>query len=259
MRAKFSNIIAKSFPGKVRIFFSLKLLTTSLIFTLLLLSQVVFAKGDPRVCTELGDSSLGATGREHLYWKKNKLRVAFLDGSEKQKQKVRELAVEWTKYANIKFQFVETGASDIRISFKSGGSWAYIGTSAEKHLNQTTMNFGWFDEKTTDEEFSRVILHEFGHSLGLVHEHQSPGATIKWNEAVVIKYYKDKFGWSENATRASIFRKYSEKQVNRSAYDPKSIMHYHIEETWTTDGFTVDWNKKLSEMDKLFIAEIYPY
>ncbi|HEX8378752.1 MAG TPA: M12 family metallopeptidase [Pedobacter sp.] len=227
-------------------------------FVLLVSNQVVFAKGNPKICTELGDSSLGATGRESLFWKKPKLRVEFLDGSEEQKQKVREFAVEWSKYANIKFEFVETGSSDIRISFKKGGSWSYIGTSAEKHLKQATMNFGWFDEDTTNEEFSRVILHEFGHALGLVHEHKSPGATIKWNESVVIKYYKDNFGWSANAVRESIFKKYNENQVNRSAYDPKSIMHYHIEEAWTMDDFSVDWNTKLSETDKSFIKKIYP-
>lgn len=222
-------------------------------------SQVVFANDDPKVCTEFGDSSLGATGRESLYWKKNVLRVLFLDGSETQKNKVREYAAEWSKYANMKFKFVETGASDIRISFKKGGSWSYIGTSAAKHLKQATMNFGWFDENTTDEEFKRVILHEVGHALGLVHEHQSPNATIKWNKSVVIKYYKDNFGWSANSVRANIFTKYSENQVNASDYDPESIMHYHIEEDWTIDDFSVGWNAELSRFDKSFIGQVYPY
>ena len=47
------------------------------------------------------------------------------------------------------------------------------------------MNYGWFDSETTDDEYRRVVLHEFGHALGLAHEHQSPGVAIPWNEQKV--------------------------------------------------------------------------
>jgi hypothetical protein len=255
---RFSNMTAKSFLMKINAFCGFWLLLACGVFILIAQSQPIFANNTPKVCTELGDSSLGAAGRSDLYWSKNTLRVSFLDGADFQKQKVRLFAPEWSKYANIKFEFVENGASDIRISFESGGSWSYVGTSAEKHINQTTMNFGWFDEKTTDEEFKRVVWHEFGHALGLVHEHQSPAAAIKWNKPVVIKYYKDTFGWNENSVQKSIFDKYSEEQVNHTDYDPASIMHYHIEAGWTTDSSSVPWNTKLSDMDKSFIKKVYP-
>ena len=34
----------------------------------------------------------------------------------------------------------------------------------------------------------RPILHEFGHALGLAHEHQNPAitSTIRWDETAVI-------------------------------------------------------------------------
>jgi serralysin len=221
--------------------------------------QIVNAKVGPKICTELGDSSLGATGREDLYWKKNTLRVFFVDGNDYQRNKVTRFASEWSKYANVKFAVeANENASDIRVSFKSGGSWSYVGTDAEKHKNQATMNFGWFDEETTDLEFQRVILHEFGHALGLVHEHLSPVAEIKWNKPVVIKYYKDNFGWTENAVKQNVFEKYSENQVNHTKYDPASIMHYHIEASWTMDNYSVPWKTYLSDLDKSFIKEIYP-
>ncbi len=51
------------------------------------------------------------------------------------------------------------------------------------------MNFGWFDDSTPDNEFSRTVIHEFGHALGCVHEHSSPAATIPWNRDAVYAYY----------------------------------------------------------------------
>lgn len=47
------------------------------------------------------------------------------------------------------------------------GSWSYLGTDATRVPKESfTMNLGFVDRPT--------VLHEFGHSLGLIHEHQSP-------------------------------------------------------------------------------------
>ena len=47
------------------------------------------------------------------------------------------------------------------------------------------MNLGWLTAATPDEEYSRVVVHEFGHALGCIHEHQSPAATFQWNKEAV--------------------------------------------------------------------------
>jgi len=43
-----------------------------------------------------------------------------------------------------------------------------------------TMNFGWLNEDSDEDEYSRVVLHEFGHSLSCIHEHQHPANGIPW-------------------------------------------------------------------------------
>src|SRR5215204_480236 len=90
------------------------------------------------------------------------IRIRFLEGSPKVQNKVKEMAMDWTNYANIKFQFVNDSDADIQIAFKQGdGSWSFIGTDADTIApGQPTMNFGWFDENTPDEEFSRTTIHE---------------------------------------------------------------------------------------------------
>jgi hypothetical protein len=39
--------------------------------------------------------------------------------------------------------------------------------------NIPTTNFGWFNSSTDLREIRRTTLHEFGHVLGCIHEHQA--------------------------------------------------------------------------------------
>ena len=119
-------------------------------------------------------------------WPKGRtLTCRFLDGSARQRRRVEEKARIWEKFANIKFKFVTSGSAEIRISFSADtGSWSALGTDAlvERYFPryQPTMNYGWLKDDTDDEEYERVVVHEFGHALGAIHEHQSPTATLKW-------------------------------------------------------------------------------
>jgi len=209
----------------------------------------------PLVCTELDPGSLGAAGGKSLFWKnKSELRVRFLNGSEALQAQVRRYASIWNNYTRLPFVFVESGPSDIRVSFThDGSSWSYIGKSAEGvSVNKPTMNFGWFDGTTTEDNFRGTILHEFGHGLGLIHEHLSPAAVIHWNKPKVYEYYDTHFGWNENLVNRNIFEKYGGRRTKFTPYDPTSIMHYPIPAELTTDGTSVAWNTNLSSIDKAF-------
>jgi serralysin len=213
-----------------------------------------------QICTEILPSSFDAAGRSNLFWnKKNVLRVGFLDGSPFLKAQVHKYAVTWNPCGNIKFEFSDRGPFDIRVSFTPDGrSWSYIGNDAKSvPENEPTMNFGWFDENTTDVEFRRTILHEFGHALGLIHEHQSPAADIKWNEPAVYNYYWEKFKWSKDRVKENIFKRYEATQTQYTVYDPSSIMHYPIPAEFRIDGVSIALNTNLSPMDIAFVHQIY--
>src|SRR5688500_8376284 len=71
------------------------------------------------------------------------IRVRFLNGSEYVKEKVRFYANEWTKYANIHFDFVQSGQAEIRINIDNvGRSNSLVGTDALSVTDQDepTMN-----------------------------------------------------------------------------------------------------------------------
>ena len=187
--------------------------------------------------------------------------VRLYGGSTKVRQKVTQYAQQWSNYANITFKFVTSGKAQIRVTFTQGaGSYSYLGTDAlQIASNKETMNFGWFNDNTSDTEFSRTTIHEFGHALGMIHEHQHPLAAIPWDTDAVYAYYAGYPNyWSQADVDNNLFAKYSTSQTQFSAYDPQSIMHYSVSSALTTNGFSVGSNNVLSATDKAFIADAYP-
>jgi serralysin len=173
------------------------------------------------------------------------------------KQKIQAYAAQWLQYANLKFEFVGS-SGDIRIATTPGGSWSYIGTDAKTiAMDKPTMNFGWFNATTPDKEFSRVILHEFGHALGAIHEHQHPQGGIPWDKPEVYAYYARQ-GWDKTKVDQNIFAKYAANQLNLTSYDKASIMHYAVPEELTLGTYSVGWNTVLSANDKKLAKTVYP-
>jgi serralysin len=198
-------------------------------------------------------------------WRRGRtLKVRFLGGDPALQDKVAEAAKEWTEYANIALDFGNHPNAQIRVAFQQGaGSWSAVGTDAlvERWFprDEPTMNFGWLTPTSSDEEISSVVLHEFGHALGLIHEHQQPEAAIAWNKELV---YRQLGGppnnWPRDVVDHNVFNRLAKAELNFSEYDKASIMHYFFPAEWTTDGTVFQENSVLSETDKSFIKTQYP-
>lgn len=187
------------------------------------------------------------------------LRIAFIGDTDPiVRKKIEKYAKKWLEFVNLKFQFVEGSRGDIRIATADDGSWSYIGTDAKLiPADEPTMNYGWLMPDTESEEYSRVVLHEFGHALGAIHEHMHPDAGIPWDKPKVYAYYAQTNGWSKEDVDNNIFAKYDRNQLNMSKYDKKSIMHYAVPNKLTIGNFQVGWNTVLSENDKKFARMNY--
>ena len=141
--------------------------------------------------------------------------------------------------------------ANVRISFNpGGGSWSLVGTDHLEQKEGATMNFGWFDVPTT--------MHEFGHLIGLIHEHQNPsGQKIQWDTKKVIEWAKETQGWSEETTKENIINKYNKNSINGSDFDPLSIMLYFFPGSLTTNNKGTQQNFRLSGEDVEWINKTY--
>lgn len=195
-----------------------------------------------------------AVGFKDNWWPVGyQFKVGFIGGNDTQKALVKEVCADWAKVANVSFTFPASGPYDIRIAFNpNDGAWSYVGIQVRNITTGPTMNLGWLAKD--------AYLHEFGHTLGLLHEHQNPTAPIRWNEAQVIK---DLSGppnnWSEATIRYNVLNPYPLPNVITTALDRLSIMMYPIPQSWTLDGFSSPGGQFLSPSDKEFIATRYPF
>lgn len=161
---------------------------------------------------------------------------------------------------NLPFEFIyESGITNdidtsgvVRISFNSsGGTWAIIGLDHFFSTDTSTMNFAWLDAAT--------IMHEFGHMLGLIHEHQlERGNMIEWDRERVYDWASTTYGWSKETTNRNILDKYDQDQLNGTAFDPTSIMLYFFPASLTLNNKGTDQNLRLALNDLRVISTFYP-
>lgn len=191
------------------------------------------------------------------------LHVRFLDGDPRLHAKIATYAVEWCRHGAIELIFDNAPDAPIRVSLTPGASWSLLGTDAlhpSIALDQPTMNLGWLTTAMPNDEFAAVVMHEFGHALGLIHEHQSPAADIPWDREAVYAYYSGPPNfWTCEEIDRNIFARYAVTETNFSEFDPHSIMGYPIPCEFTIGGFSTGFNRSLSDMDRTHFARLYPF
>ncbi|KAF5242674.1 hypothetical protein FANTH_8583 [Fusarium anthophilum] len=204
---------------------------------------------------------------EHNLWSGTPQVISyyFMGGTKLQHEKVAKAIEEWTWYANVRFAEVSLPEnSNVRITFNpNDGSWSYIGRQCDSiPVKEATMNLAWLDKFSdiTGNE-KAVILHEFGHALGLLHEHQSPahgGKAVKDVEAA-LELYKRTQGWTTQQIYDQVINVYNKSDVsNYSQVDIHSIMHYPQPKELTGLKEDIPYNEKLTDLDKAYMILQYP-
>ncbi|QVM90282.1 peptidase M12 [Pseudomonas entomophila] len=224
-------------------------------------------KQGPKNRGAIGTRSIG---QQSAFWlPAQTLRISFWGNPEEAlKQAILDTASQWLEYANLEFERVGNNdqSAHIRIdcNVPENVNRSYLGREA-MNIEGPTLYLG---VKPSNETFEMTVLHEFGHVLGLKHEHQHPQAHIPWDWEALREVVID--GLSEEELNHSDIEAIIDKALDVNFrpltpdglillhYDKLSIMHYSVEQELTLGDWELDYNWHLSEKDKQLVGMIYP-
>lgn len=192
-------------------------------------------------------------------WPQNStIKISMSGMTPEQEQFTKNNINKWAPHVNLKFEFTNEANADVRIA---GNNTAYAGSSKVGKNSKTpptdapSMSIGFANglgEKTAGQ-----VIHEFGHALGLKHEHQHPDRTLDFNKKTVYKHYES-LGKPRSDGDSQMLNTFNPDKIYSSEYDQRSIMHYPFPGNFLNNNTPTPENNELSATDIQFISRMYP-
>lgn len=186
-------------------------------------------------------------------------------------------------------------SADIRIGFDNSGYWSMVGTDGTQsplaRPGSASMNLQGFDRyQVLPPSLKAKVFHEFGHALGLLHEHQHPmsecGRALRLEDDEGYRLVLDDLGqaipdadgrrpgvvtllqhapnyWSREEAEFNLAQLKRSRKIDSIDYDPMSVMKYEFASDWYKGDAPVEClpngfaNTEPSELDIALVAQTY--
>lgn len=188
--------------------------------------------------------------------------LRFLDGADDLKSTVMGFIKAWEDVFDGRIVFREvTAGRAVTVTFK-GAFNQTKGVGPE--IMSSTPSMFLPDVRGNDLRSQGVTLHEFGHLLGLSHEHFNPGLAVQWKSDqdiadVINRNLPPDRWWSAAKVHSQITHRPDGAHTCPigSPFDASSIMAYPISAEWNNSGIQIAPNRSISDEDKACIRQIY--
>lgn len=187
--------------------------------------------------------------------------VGFLENvTDEFKQHFLAHANAWSQYANVHFKLAGPGQpAMVRVTCRGDGYWSYLGPQILSiPAGQPTMSLQDFDRGMPEAEWRRVVRHEVGHTLGLLHEHMLPEIIALLDPETVIADFVASQGWTRQMVIQQILTPPAPGTYRASKPNVYSIMCYQFSARDTRNRQPIPGGLDITPEDGAFVGSLYP-
>lgn len=120
------------------------------------------------------------------------------------------------------------------------------------------MNLEGFTMNTPEREFTRVVCHEAGHTLGFPHEHMRKDLVARIDPQKAYEYFLQTQGWDKQTVDQQVLTPLDERSIIGTPADQTSIMCYQLPGSITYNGEPILGGVEINQTDFEFVGLIYP-